>query len=160
MGQIRAQFPQRMSDIFTKAKRSEVMARIRSAGNRSTELHLLSLLRKSRISGWRRGVVLRIAAKPRPFEVCPDFVFADQRVAVFVDGCFWHGCPMHFQIPQTRRDFWKDKIESNRRRDRRVNRILRRHGWHVLRIWEHSLTRLAQSMVLARIRRSVCLDEA
>ena len=71
--------------------------------------------------------------------VTPDFVFLKQRVTVFVDGCFWHGCPKHGTQPKGNRAFWKKKFAANKARDRRVNRVLRRAGWRVLRIWEHTL---------------------
>jgi DNA mismatch endonuclease (patch repair protein) len=69
----------------------------------------------------------------------PDFVFREQRIAVFVDGCFWHGCPKHFRVPKSNVRFWKSKIEGNRSRDFRVRSDLRRLGWRVVRIWEHSM---------------------
>ncbi|HUI06395.1 MAG TPA: hypothetical protein VL486_05265 [Verrucomicrobiae bacterium] len=90
-----------MPDVFTKRKRSEVMSRIRGRGNKDTELALAKLLRANRITGWRRQQGLRIegtkrrAGTARPTNVGIDFVFPKQRVAVFVDGCFWHGCPKH-----------------------------------------------------------------
>jgi len=83
------------------------------------------------------------------FRVVPDFVFARQRVAVFVDGCFWHGCRWHGTRPQGNAAFWAKKLAGNKARDRRVNRVLRRRGWRVLRIWEHSLRdpkRVAQAV--------------
>jgi len=100
------------SDIFTKAKRSEVMSRIRGRGNNDTELALVRLLRAHKISGWRRHVQLRIAERgmrngdahgvTRPtFRVKPDFVFRQMRLALFMDGCFWHGCPKHATKPAT-----------------------------------------------------------
>ena len=119
-----------MPDIFTKAKRSEVMSRVRSRGNRSTELRMISIFRSHGISGWRRN---------RPVLGRPDFVFPAERVAVFVDGCFWHGCPRHYTAPATNAEFWRKKFETNRRRDRLVTRTLQRLGWRVVRIWEHSL---------------------
>ena len=79
----------------------------------------------------------------------PDFVFARQRVAVFVDGCFWHGCRWHGTKPENNTAFWALKLAGNKARDRRVNRVLRRHGWRVLRIWEHGLRdpeRVAQDL--------------
>ena len=102
-----------MSDVFTKAKRSEVMSRIRGRGNKETELARIRFFCRERITGWRRHVEVRIAdcglrngAKPRTshqsgkgvfsaLRVRPDFVFPKFKVAVFVDGCFWHGCPLH-----------------------------------------------------------------
>jgi DNA mismatch endonuclease (patch repair protein) len=77
----------------------------------------------------------------------PDFVFPGSRVAVFVDGCFWHGCPLHYQAPATRADFWKQKIESNRARDAVVNSNLADEGWTVLRIWEHTVRKDVASAV-------------
>jgi DNA mismatch endonuclease (patch repair protein) len=112
-----------MPDTFTKQKRSEMMSRIRSAGNKGTELRLVQIFRTNSITGWRRGS--KLPGKP-------DFVFPKQRLAVFVDGCFWHGCPKHATWPKTRAAFWKAKIEGNRSRDRRVNRALRQRGWVVV----------------------------
>lgn len=82
----------------------------------------------------------RPAQQRRPiFRVRPDFVFQKQRVAVFVDGCFWHGCPKHSNLPANNRAFWSRKLAANKARDRRVNRRLRKDGWRVVRIWEHDL---------------------
>ena len=119
-----------MPDIFTKAKRSEVMARVRSRGNAATELRLMAIFRSHGITGWRRN---------RPVFGRPDFVFPTERVAVFVDGCFWHGCPRHYNAPVGNAEFWRKKFEANRRRDRLVTRTLRQLGWRVVRLWEHSL---------------------
>jgi DNA mismatch endonuclease, patch repair protein len=69
----------------------------------------------------------------------PDIVFASARVAVFIDGCFWHGCPLHGVKPKTNRDFWREKIRKNRMRDRRVTHLLKADGWSVLRFWEHEV---------------------
>ncbi len=121
-----------MSDIFTKKKRSEVMARVRSSGNRDTEVALARWFRREGITGWRR--------KQRVFGK-PDFVFWRERVAVFVDGCFWHGCPRHGTLPKQNGSFWAAKLARNRARDRLVARTLRRAGWRVVRIWEHALTK-------------------
>lgn len=131
-----------MADVFSASKRSSVMAAIRSRGNRSTELRLVALLRERRITGWRRGASLPGA---------PDFVFRPERIAVFVDGCFWHGCPAHCRIPAANRPYWEAKIARNRARDVAVTRELRSRGWRVLRLWEHDLRRPARA--LARLRR-------
>lgn len=84
----------------------------------------------------------------------PDFLFPQQRLILFVDGCFWHKCPKHKTIPSTNRAFWKMKIDGNAARDRAVARLLRREGWHVLRIWEHDL-RSRPTAVVARVRRAL-----
>lgn len=161
-----------MADVFSKKKRSQVMARIRSRGNAATELALAKLFRRHQITGWRRHVQLRIANEElrmreggggkirtlkfgiRHFKVRPDFIFPQFRLAVFVDGCFWHGCPRHGTQPKGNAAFWRKKISGNRTRDRLVTRTLRRGGWKVIRIWEctlkkHSLT------CLRRIQRAL-----
>jgi len=163
-----------MADVFSKAKRSEVMSRIRSRGNRDTELALARLLRAHKITGWRRHKELRSAkcgrrmAKgsdrirhssfdTRHFRVRPDFVFAKLRMVIFVDGCFWHGCPKHATKPRNNRTFWRRKLQGNKARDRLVNRALRRAGWRVIRIWEHELqkrgVRNAERGTTALVRR-------
>ena len=143
-----------MTDVFSPEKRSEVMSRIRSAGNRSTEQKLASLFRLHKISGWRRHY---------PAFGKPDFVFPAYRIAVFVDGCFWHSCQLdrHCQIPKTRTEWWSNKLERTKRRDREVVRVLRADGWAVARIWEHSLVkplsaiRPLQKLIAARRQRTI-----
>ena len=131
-----------MSDVFDQAKRSEVMSRIRGRGNQSTELRMMMLLRLEGITGWRRNS--HVFGRP-------DFVFPKLKVALFIDGDFWHGHPTRSRIPATRSEFWRDKIARNRARDREVNRTLRARGWHVLRIWEFALAQKHQRRTLARI---------
>jgi len=132
-----------MADIFTKKKRSAIMSRILGHGNKDTELRLISIFRAQRITGWRRSYGL--AGKP-------DFVFLPEQLAVFVDGCFWHGCLAHATWPKQNAAFWRKKILGNRRRDRAVNRILRAKGWRVLRIWEHDLARKNEGKTVRRVR--------
>lgn len=134
-----------MADIWTKKKRSEVMSLIRGTGNKATEKALLAMLRRERITGWRRHL---------PLPGKPDFAFTKEKVAVFVDGCFWHGCPKCYTRPKTNRKFWDNKRETNMARDRRVTRQLRARGWKVIRIWEHALKKSPQTC-LARVRRAV-----
>lgn len=174
-----------MPDVFTPAKRSEVMSRIRSTGNAATELRLVALLRAEKITGWRRHVALSLGIAPQPqsssptvrekakakaaastssaapaprahrARVRPDFVFRQQRVAVFVDGCFWHGCPTHGTRPRQNRKFWDAKIARNRERDRLVVRGLRQQGWTVLRLWECALAKKRQAQTLGRLKRAL-----
>jgi DNA mismatch endonuclease, patch repair protein len=120
-------------DVFSKAKRSQVMAAIRHRGNRSTERTFAALLRRFRVSGW----TLHSSDVPGK----PDFYFSKRRIAVFVDGCFWHGCPRCFKSPRQNASFWAAKIERNRKRDRKVTGTLRRERIKVIRIWEHDLER-------------------
>jgi DNA mismatch endonuclease (patch repair protein) len=165
-----------MPDVFTKAKRSEVMSRIRGRGNQETELALMQVFRGMGITGWRRQVLLKVrssrreeahsekregktrrrksdgASSPRLLRVKVDFVFPRPKVAVFVDGCFWHGCPQHATKPRHNAAFWRKKLAGNKARDRRVTRTLRRAGWRVLRLWEHELARKRELRLAARLR--------
>jgi DNA mismatch endonuclease (patch repair protein) len=106
------------------------MAAVRSKGNKATELKMVAILRAGGITGWRRhqGLLGR-----------PDFVFRRQRLAVFIDGCFWHGCPNHCRMPKTNTEYWNPKIAGNKRRDREVTVALRAKGWRICRLWEHEL---------------------
>jgi DNA mismatch endonuclease (patch repair protein) len=176
------------------------MSRIRSAGNRDTELRLIAVFRANGITGWRRGARIKfqvprdkyqgnqrkedggmfqvpsskfhgnqsepggakakgpkakIQNGSKKFQVKPDFVFPKLKLAVFVDGCFWHGCPRHFIQPRGNAAFWRKKIAANRTRDRLVNRMLRSMGWRVLRVWEHELALKNMSRLLRRIRRMI-----
>lgn len=145
-----------MPDVFTQAKRSEVMSRIRSRGNAATELRLLELMRQEKITGWRRHLVLRTTRSDKTaVKVRPDFVFRRERVAVFVDGCYWHGCPTHYRRPKGNRKFWDAKILRNHTRDRLVTRELRKAGWTVLRVWECALTRSRVTRTLSRLRQAL-----
>jgi DNA mismatch endonuclease (patch repair protein) len=132
-----------MADVFSKRKRSAIMARVLGSGNRSTELRMIALFRKHGLAGWRRHS--QLTGKP-------DFVFPRQRLAVFVDGCFWHGCPSHGSLPRSRSEYWEAKISRNRRRDRAVARLLQAKAWRVLRIWEHALDRQNEARTAARLR--------
>lgn len=104
---------------------------------------LAGLFRKHRVTGWRRN---------QPVFGKPDFVFVMHRIAVFVDGCFWHACPKHSNMPANNRPFWKKKLTANKARDLAVNKALRQAGWRVIRVWEHELTKHPQSCV-ERIRK-------
>lgn len=136
-----------MADVFGTKKRSDVMSRIRGKGNKTTELALASAFRRVGIRGWRRHLVIKLPLGPRVAKregrahllVRPDFVFRREKVAVFVDGCFWHRCPLHCQMPGNNREFWEQKLSRNVERDRLVDRELRKAGWRVWRVWEHSL---------------------
>ena len=124
-------------DSITKEKRSELMSHIRSKGNKSTELRIIVLFKANRICGWRRNS--RIFGN-YPVKGHPDFVFPKQKIAVFVDGCFWHGCKCQKgRIPKTNREYWEKKIERNKLRDKTVSRFLRSKGYNVIRIRECQL---------------------
>jgi DNA mismatch endonuclease (patch repair protein) len=117
--------------------RTRIMRSNKAHGNLSTELTLARLMRANRISGWRRGVLLTGR---------PDFVFKQQRVALFIDGCYWHGCKCR-RLPKKNRRYWQQKFEANQARDKRITRKLRAMGWNVVRFWEHQLKRRPQTVV-------------
>jgi DNA mismatch endonuclease (patch repair protein) len=119
-------------DTFDALTRSRIMSRSRSRGSGSTERRFRSLLVRSGIRGWKLGHASGLTGSP-------DVIFTRGRIAIFLDGCFWHGCRRCRSIPSTHRTFWMNKIENNRKRDRKVLRALRAKGWKVLRIWEHEL---------------------
>lgn len=133
-----------MADIWSKQKRSEVMSLIRSRGNKATELRLIEIFREFGITGWRRN---------QPLPGKPDFTFRRERVVVFVDGCFWHGCPKCYKRPGSNREFWDKKIAANKKRDRLVSRELRNAEWKVVRIWQHQLKSV--SRVAGIVKRSL-----
>lgn len=107
------------------------MSCIRSKGNLSTEWKVRSALMRAGVRGWS------LHAPELPGR--PDFAFPAQQVAVFLDGCFWHGCHKCGRTPSTNTEFWIAKITRNKTRDKRVTRALRNRGWRVLRFWEHQL---------------------
>ena len=134
------------------------MSLIRLRGNRDTELRLIAIMRAHGITGWRRGASLQWKVegpKLKKFRVKPHFVFRTHRLAVFVDGCFWHGCLLHATQPKTNATFWRKKISTNRTRDRLVSHTLRARGWRVLRIWQHELSRKNERHLLARLHRAL-----
>jgi DNA mismatch endonuclease (patch repair protein) len=120
------------------------MAAIRSRGNMTTEKALRFRLVRAGISGWR----LHLTTVPGK----PDFVFAGKHLAIFVDGCYWHGCPKCYRSPTSNTKYWSEKFMRNKSRDRSVTISLRRSGWKVVRIWEHEVKRSPVS-ALNKIRR-------
>jgi DNA mismatch endonuclease (patch repair protein) len=117
-------------DTFSKSERSKIMASVKSRGNKSTELQFVSVLKDKGITGWRRNY---------PLIGNPDFVFPRERTAVFIDGCFWHSCPLHCRMPASNENYWNNKIEKNKIRDKKITRTLRAKGWQVIRVWEHEI---------------------
>lgn len=137
---------QRERTTFGGLSRGELMSRVGSRGNETTEKRLASLLRKSGLSGWRRH---------QPLPGRPDFVWPKAKVAVFVDGCFWHGHDCGKNVtPKTNAKAWRDKIERNKARDRKTARLLRQKSWRVVRIWECRLAK-APDRCLSRIQRAL-----
>ena len=126
-------------DHVSKEVRSRIMAAVRSRGNTTTELALGKLLWASGVRGYRKH--WKVAGKP-------DFAWPGRKIAVFVDGCFWHGCVRCKTLPGTNVEFWQKKIETNRARDKRVRKLLRMDGWTILRFREHDVKRNPKKAVL------------
>jgi DNA mismatch endonuclease (patch repair protein) len=118
------------------------MAKVKGKGNKSTETAATLMLRAAQITGWRKHQQHILGR--------PDFYFPKAKLALFIDGCFWHACPKcQRNCPTTRTEFWQDKIEGNRRRDNRNTRKLRAQGIRVFRVWEHAVQ---QGSWLQRLR--------
>jgi DNA mismatch endonuclease (patch repair protein) len=130
-------------DVMTPEQRSRCMANI-GGKNTGPELRLRKAL-------WKAGH--RYTLHPH-LPGRPDLLFVSARVAVFVDGCFWHRCPKHMTRPKTNARFWKLRLEENEQRDRRVNLELRRLGHKVLRFWEHEVEKNLPGIV-KRIERTL-----
>ncbi|MEO1098498.1 MAG: very short patch repair endonuclease [Bacteroidota bacterium] len=121
-----------MADTFTKAERSQIMKKVKSSKNKSTELRLIELFKRYNIKGWRRNY--KLFGKP-------DFAFPKLRIVVFADGCFWHGHNCRNLKPKQNKKYWEQKIERNIRRDRYVTETLNTKNWKVLRFWECQIKR-------------------
>ncbi|MFB3851286.1 MAG: very short patch repair endonuclease [Acidobacteriota bacterium] len=133
-------------DTFTKTERSKIMAKVKREGNLSTENEFILFLKRNKIGGWRRKY---------PLLGNPDFVFARLKIAVFIDGCFWHGCPDHCRMPATNISYWKKKISGNIKRDKRTTSILKKSGWTVLRIWEHELKKRNEKKLVCKLLKRI-----
>jgi len=117
-----------MSDVLSKQQRSYCMSRIRGK-NTKPELFLRKAL-------WSKGLRYRLKSN---LPGRPDIIFPGKRLAVFVDGCFWHGCPQHCQLPEENSVFWEEKLSKNKARDQKINHMLKQKNWKVLRFWEHEI---------------------
>lgn len=125
--------------------RSRIMRAVKNRRVKSTEMAMRARLAAAGIRGWR----MYAAGLPGT----PDFVFDKERLAIFVDGCFWHGCPRCYRRPQSNQTYWDAKVRINRSRDFRISRQLRREGWQVCRVWECQLH--AKVGALAKVRRAL-----
>tara|TARA_Y100000590_G_scaffold397840_1_gene479655 strand:+ start:1079 stop:1483 length:405 start_codon:yes stop_codon:yes gene_type:complete len=130
------------TDKITKQQRSYVMSRIRGTRTKP-ELEIKSMLDGRKLRYQPKGIPER-----------PDFASKKLKLAVFIDGCFWHGCPTCYREPKSNKKFWREKIERNRNRDKTVNRSLRKNGWKVIRFWEHDV-RKNRTRVAERIHRAI-----
>lgn len=128
-------------DRVTQQVRSKIMALCGSRDNRTTERRMSSLLWSTGLRGYRKH--WRVTGTP-------DFAWPRLKVALFVDGCFWHGCPHCRRYSKSNKTFWNLKVKNNRARDKRVAAKLRRQGWRVVRVWECSVRK---ARTLGRIER-------
>ncbi len=126
-------------------KRSETMSAIRGKNNKSTELKLRMAFVRNGIKGWRLNY--------KKLPGTPDFYFENKKLAIFVDGCFWHGCPKCGHIPKTRSAFWEAKINRTIERDRKKSNDLKKLGIRSIRFWEHELKDIDQ--VVYKIKRTL-----
>ena len=132
-----------MADIFDKKTRSNIMSKVRSKGNKSTELKLIDYFKEIGLKGWRRNY--KLFGKP-------DFTFPKKRVVVFVDGCFWHGHSCRNTTPKDNAAYWESKIERNKQRDKLVTETLSSKNWKVYRIWECQLKKKNKEKLLEVLR--------
>lgn len=137
-----------MTDTFSKDQRSKIMRQVKSSRNKSTELKLIQLFKSHYIKGWRRNY--RLIGKP-------DFVFPKDRIVVFVDGCFWHGHNCRNTKPEDNKEYWINKINNNKQRDKLVTKQLTLKNWTVIRIWECEIksTALTINKIQQHITRTV-----
>lgn len=131
-----------MADVFDKEKRSEIMSVIRSKGNKSTELKLIEVFKKNGIIGWRRNYKVKGH---------PDFIFPRKKIAIFVDGCFWHGHDCRNTRPFDNSEYWQKKRERNIKHDKEMTALFESRGWTVIRIWECELKRKNEQILFDKL---------
>lgn len=131
-----------MADIFNKDKRSNVMSKVHSNNNKSTELALIKIFKDNNITGWRRNY---------PVKGHPDFVFLDKKIAIFVDGCFWHGHDCRNTRPSDNAEYWQKKRERNINHDKKITALFESRGWIVIRIWECELKKKNRSFLFDKL---------
>lgn len=133
-----------MADVFSTKERSMIMSKVRSKGNKSTEIKLMQYFRDEGIHGWRRNY--RVKGHP-------DFVFIQQRIAIFVDGCFWHGHDCRNTRPANNEEYWNNKRERNIKHDMEINELFEKRGWFVIRIWECELLKKNQELLKRKLNK-------
>lgn len=138
-----------MADIFDDEKRSSIMSKVRSKGNKSTELRVIELFEDNGITGWRRNYKVKGH---------PDFVFLKERVAIFVDGCFWHGHECRNIHPKDNEEYWNKKRQRNIQHDLEITERFQKRGWTVVRIWECELKKKNEVVALEKLH--VVLEKA
>lgn len=131
-----------MADVFDKQQRSQIMQKVKSRGNKSTELKLILVFRENNISGWRRNYKVKGH---------PDFVFLEKKIAIFVDGCFWHGHDCRNTTPSDNKEYWDRKRQRNIQHDKEVTAIFETRGWTVIRIWECELKKKNAEILMKKL---------
>lgn len=131
-----------MADVFDSKKRSDIMSKVRYNNNKSTELALIKFFKENHITGWKRNY---------PVKGHPDFVFLDKKIAVFVDGCFWHGHDCRNTRPSDNAEYWQKKRERNIKHDKEVTAMFENRGWTVIRIWECELKKKNRDVLFDRL---------
>lgn len=135
-----------MADVFDSDKRSEIMSRVRSGDNKSTELRLIQVFKEYGIKGWQRHYKVKGH---------PDFVFLKDRIAVFVDGCFWHGHDCRNTKPTDNSDYWLKKRERNIRHDKEISARFKQRGWVVVRVWECELLKKNRPILIEKMKQII-----
>jgi len=131
-----------MTDTFSKEKRSRIMSLIKSKNNKSTEIKLIEIFKSHKIHGWQRNY--KVIGKP-------DFVFLKKKIAIFVDGCFWHGHNCRNTTPKNNSSYWRVKQQKNKEHDKTVTNLFYKKKWIVLRIWECELKKKIREHLLIKI---------
>jgi len=120
-----------MIDTLSPADREKTMRAVKSSGT-SLERKIWAMLAGMGLTGWKKNCP-NVPGKP-------DIVFLNEKVAIFIDGCFWHNCPIcNRPLPKNNSEYWKEKIKKNQIRDKNINIVLKEQGWLVIRIWEHDI---------------------
>jgi DNA mismatch endonuclease (patch repair protein) len=119
-------------DKYSKAQRSDIMRKIKSTNTKPEVLFRKELLKQ----GWKYQKKTSKLLKGKP-----DVVFPKFKTVIFVDGCFWHGCPYHYRRPSSNKKYWSNKITTNKVRDGKINKYYKKNGWNCIRIWEHSINK-------------------
>ena len=132
-----------MADVFDIKKRSDIMSKVRSKNNKSTELKLIKIFEENNIKGWQRNY---------PVKGHPDFVFLNRKIAIFVDGCFWHGHDCRNTSPSDHAEYWANKRERNIKHDKEVTEMFEQRGWTVIRIWECELKKKNREQLLEKLQ--------
>ena len=131
-----------MVDVLTKKQRRYNMSQIKSRDTKP-EISLRKIFRKEGLKGYR--------LHPEEMIGKPDIIFSKQKIAIFIDGCQWHKCQRHYVEPKTNTSFWIKKIEGNVKRDKFINKVLKKDGWKVIRIWEHDLKKKELNKTIPKI---------